>query len=116
MMFMIKNLTRKTIIAKNIKVANNFIDKTLGMMLSRNSEGLILKTRFGVHTLFMKSAIDIVILDNQNKVVAIRENLAPYGFFIWNPKFNTVIEVKQGLVKKSKTEIGDILDFQFGDF
>lgn len=108
---MVINNTKKVVISKNIVLAKSFWDKVFGMLLSRNSEGLILKTRYGIHTLFMKNKIDVVILDKNKKIVKLKKSLSPYNFFVWNPKYNTAVELRIGLLNKSGTELGDRLDF-----
>lgn len=59
----------------------------------------------------MKFPIDILILDNKNKVVAVKENMKPNSIFLWNTKYNTVIELPAGAITKSKTKIGDVIKF-----
>lgn len=105
----IKNLTKNTIISKKVLLAKSISDKIFGMIFARNSDGLILKTRFGIHTFFMKNPTDVLILDSSKKIVRIRLNLGSNKIFVWNPKFNYVIELPANSVKKSKTELGDSL-------
>lgn len=108
---MVVNNTKNVIISENIVLAKSFWDKVFGMLLKRNSEGLILKTRFGIHTFFMKNKIDVIILDKSRSVAKVKKNLSPYNFLIWNPKYDAVIELRSGLINKSGTELGDRLDF-----
>jgi hypothetical protein len=68
---------------------------------------MLLKTHFGIHTFGMKYPIDILILDQQNCVVARKENLKPNTIFLWNPRYETVLELPAGTIKKTKTEIDD---------
>lgn len=93
-----------------VKIAKSLYDKMFGMMLAGNKDGLILKTRFGIHTFFMKNPIDVLILDNQKKVRLIKK-IMPNRIFIWNPKFDTVIELPEGSIKKLNIEVGDFLNF-----
>jgi len=72
---------------------------------------MLFRTRFGIHTIGMKYAIDVLILDKKNKVVAIKKNLEPNKIFLWNPAFNTVLELPAGTINKTKTEIKDLLSF-----
>lgn len=71
---------------------------------------MIFKTRYGIHTFFMKYPIDILILDNKNRAVMLRERLLPNNIFLWNPIFSTVIELPAGTIQNSKTKKGDIID------
>lgn len=107
---MLKNLTRGTIVSEKIKFAKSFSDRTFGMLLPRNSGGLIFETRFGLHTFFMQSSIDVLVLDDKNAVRIIK-NLKPNNVFISNPKFKIIIELPFGVIEKSKTQKGDKLAF-----
>ena len=109
---MIKNVTKNTLISQNHDVANKFLDKALGLLKKESNSCLVIKTRFGIHTIGMKNPIDILILDRKNKVARLKENLSPQRIFIWNPKLDTVIEIPMGSIKKSSTTLGDLLTFE----
>ena len=79
---------------------NSWSDKSKGLLGSTKPENVYFKTRWGVHTFFMKFAIDVVILDRRNVVVNTFQNLKPWKIFLWNPKFNQVLELPQGTVTK----------------
>lgn len=105
----LKNISRKTILSEELKTAESLIDSLLGLLLKRNTS-LLFKTRFGIHTFGMHKNIDILILDADYKVVKIKKSLAPNKIFFWNPKYNFVIELSEGTIKKSKTLPGDQLE------
>jgi uncharacterized membrane protein (UPF0127 family) len=107
----IKNITNGKIISNEIKFAKGFLDTALGMLRKRNSEGIIFKTRFGIHTFMMGRPIDVLITDKNKIVRRVKESLSPNRIFFWDPQFDTVIELRQGSIKKSKTKAGDYLDF-----
>lgn len=104
----LKNTSRDTILSNELKIANSITDSFLGLLLKRN-RFLLLKTKFGIHTFGMHKNIDILILDVNYKVVKIKESLTPNRTFFWNPKYNLVIEMPEGVVRKSKTVLGDKL-------
>ncbi|MGI8420608.1 MAG: DUF192 domain-containing protein [Candidatus Levyibacteriota bacterium] len=105
----IVNQTRKTVIANHTVVPTSVLGQSLGLLKHKTPVAMILTTHFGVHTFWMKYAIDIIILDKTNHVAAIKENLKPNQIFLWNPKHKTVIELPAGTVKRTKTQIGDTL-------
>jgi uncharacterized membrane protein (UPF0127 family) len=107
----IKNINKKTILVSKYKVGQNFLDKTFGLLISSNPRSMLFKTRFGIHTFFMKESIDLIVLDKKNRVVGFKINVRPNRIFLWNPQFDTILELPSGTVKKSKTEIGDTLSF-----
>ena len=109
---MIKNVTKNTLISQNHDIANKFLDKAIGLLKQKSHPSLVIKTRFGIHTIGMKNSIDIIVLDRKNNVVGLRENLSPQRIFIWNPKFDTVLEMPSGIIKKSNTCLGDLLTFE----
>ncbi len=108
---MIKNKTNSKIVSENARVAVSFSDKIFGMILEKNSQGLIFESRFGIHTFFMKKPIDVLILDKNNRVGQIKKSLKPNRIFLWNPVFSKIIELPEGSLERSGTKKGDILDF-----
>ncbi len=103
------NQSKKTILATDLKLCNSVLDKFLGLLRKSNPRSLMFKTRLGMHTLLMKENIDILVLDKSNKVVKIGESIEPNQFFFWNPKYGLVLELPEGTIKQTKTEIGDVL-------
>lgn len=67
-----------------------------------------MKTRYGIHTFFLRESIDVIVLDHNLKVVKIG-TVKPNNLFFWNPKHSLVLELPRGTIKKTKTEIGNHL-------
>lgn len=107
----LKNISKKTILATDLKEAKGIIDSLLGLLKKSNSCCLLFKTRFGIHTFFLKQPIDVLILDNNFQVVKIKENLKPNRVFFWNPRYYFILELPGGVVKKTNTGFGDKLTF-----
>ena len=97
-------------IIDRIRIAKNLKDKIVGLLSSPQPEVLLLKTHFGIHTFGMKYAIDVIVLDNHNRVVAIKPSLPPNRIFVWNPIHQTVIEMPEGLIEKTRTKVGDRIE------
>lgn len=104
----LKNLTSGSLISSELKTADSFLDQLLGL-LQKKHKAMLFLTRFGIHTFGMKNKIDVLVLNNQNITVKIKSNLKPNRIFLWNPKFNILIELPEGALKKSKTKLGDRL-------
>lgn len=109
-MIVIRNTSKKKFLSIKIK-SFGFCDKFFGMLIKDNKNGLILKTRFGIHTFFMKEPIDVLVLDGNKRVVAIKKNLLPNRIFLWNPKYDTILELPKDSINQSETEVGDALNF-----
>ena len=107
---MIKNRTKNTIISKDFKLLKDFQSKSRGLINSNSPKTVVFYTRFGIHTFGVKYPIDVIIIDKKSNVVSIKENLQPNRVYLWNPKYNLVIELKNGAVKRSQTEINDFLE------
>lgn len=103
------NKTRKTTLTKNLKEAKSFMDSFFGLLRQSNPRSLLFKTRFGIHTFCLKVPIDVIVLDSKFRVVKLQESLKPNRLFFWNPKYNLVIELSEGTINKSKTQIKDSL-------
>ncbi|OYT31691.1 DUF192 domain-containing protein [Candidatus Woesearchaeota archaeon] len=109
---MIKNITKKTVIAETFEQAKTNWQKTKGLMF-RKAKPIVFyfnkekKTNF--HTWFVKEPIDIILLDKKSKVIATKENLKPWRFYNPKKKFKYAIEAQKGTIKKSKTEKGDTI-------
>jgi uncharacterized membrane protein (UPF0127 family) len=108
----IKNKTKNTILAKEVLQPTSFQAQSLGLLAHKKPVAMILNTRFGIHTLFMKFAIDVLILDKTNQIVALKENLKPNDIFIWNPRYNKVLELPTGTIKQTKTQLTDLIEFR----
>lgn len=107
----IKNHTRHTLIAQNCKHATTLIEISLGLHWLNNPPELLFKTRFGIHTLFLKKPIDVIVLSDKFRIMRIQQNLKPNHFFFWNPRYKWVLELPVGAIKKSHTQLGDQLNF-----
>lgn len=93
-----------------VKEMNGVIDKMRGLIGYKKAETIFFKTRFGIHTFGMRFPIDVVILDGQNIVVKTKENLRPNKIFVWSWKYDTVIELPAGEIKRQKIKEGNILN------
>lgn len=105
------NLKNGNYLSKDAKEMKSFLDLVLGLLRKSNPRSLLFKTRFGIHTFFLKEPIDVIVLDRQFRVVKLRQNLQPNRLFFWNPKFTVVIELPSNTIRRSKTTVGDRIQF-----
>ena len=88
------NIENKTI---DIKIANNFKDRFIGLMGKTNiNYGMLFPKCNAIHTFFMKENIDVIMCDNDNKVLFVYRDL---------PK-NKIILPKKGVRKVFETPSG----------
>ena len=107
---MIRNKTKNTLVVKSFSKEVG-LKKFVGLIGSKNPNAIIFNTRFGIHTFLLKFSIDVLILDKNNKVVSMRNNLKPNKIFLWNIANDIVIELPSGSIQKSKTQIGDFIEY-----
>lgn len=106
------NRTKGVVICENVIKATSRKDKSKGLIGTSGTQGLLLETRWGIHTFGMGFFIDVIILNNKNIVVKIKKNLKPSKIFLWNPRHNRVIEIPSHLMKNATVEKEDELKFQ----
>ena len=103
------NSTRKTILSRDLKKAVGFLDSALGLLNSSNPRSMLFESRLGIHTFFMKEAIDVIVMDKHFVVQQLRSSLKPFRIYFWNPVYSYVIELPGGTISKSKTLKSDTL-------
>ena len=114
---MIKNKTNKTILAKHKKILSSVFSKVKGLMFSKKviDTGYIFifskPRRIDLHMFFVFYPIDVIFLDENKKVIEIKENFKPFTFYISKSKAKYVIELPYGTIKNSKTNLEDFIEF-----
>ena len=108
------NRTRGTVVGECIRLADSGLTRMVGLLGERNlppGDGLLIVPSQGVHTLGMLFAIDIVVLDDEWKVLAIRREMRPFRMTRVFWKAAAVLELRAGTVESCGTSIGDTLEF-----
>jgi uncharacterized protein len=105
----ILNNTQKTVLAKHFSFKKGF-GKITGLLGKNEAETIVFKTRFGIHTFFLRFPIDLIVLDNEG-VVKTAKTVRPNKIVFWNIKFKIVIELPFGTLRKTKTKVGDVITF-----
>src|SRR5258705_9426165 len=99
-----RNVTRGTIIAERVEVAETSETRKRGLLGRTGLEpgtGLWLVPCEWVHMFGMKFAIDIVVLDKNNVVVGVQEGLKPgwIGRLFW--RAHSTLELPVGTIRAS---------------
>jgi uncharacterized protein len=111
---MLKNSTKKSVIAKNYKTCQSIWSKARGLMFTiKFKQPLIMVFEepqiVSLHMFFVFYPIDVLFLDNKKKVVEIKLNFRPYSFYTPNKKAKYVIELGSGMA--NNCAIGDKIEF-----
>jgi len=108
----LKNISSNSIISTNVKNANSFVDQVFGLLNKRNPRFLIFNTRFGIHTIFMKTPIDVILFDSNNYIVKIKRHLLPNRLFFYHPKNFKLIEMPKDTIDKFHIRINDKISIE----
>lgn len=92
-------------------IAESFKDKLLGLMNKKNiNYGLLIKNCKSIHTFFMLESIDVLLLDQDNRILKINRNIKPNKILIFNNKKRTnILELPNN--SSLNLKVNDIIDF-----
>ncbi len=108
----VRNVSRGTVLGDAIDRADSSAARKKGLLSRTGLEpgtGLWIVPCEGVHTFFMKFAIDVVYIDRNRKVRKAVRNLVPWRMSLCLPA-HSVIELPVGVIDASGTEPGDQLE------
>src|ERR1700761_4291995 len=110
----ISNPVRQSVLGDRIGVADTTLTRFVGLM-GRGplapGHGLIIRPSNGVHTLWMRFSIDVLLLDKQNRVLSAYRNLRPFRITAINWKASSALELPTGTIAATNTQLGDQLQF-----
>jgi len=110
---MLYNLTRGKIIARQPMLAAGFAGRLRGLMFRdffpAGCDALVLYPCRGVHTFFMRFPIDLLLVDEEWRVVTFRKALQPGSVSAFTRGAAGCVELPAGVIEKSSTSTGDQL-------
>jgi uncharacterized protein len=92
------------------KEAASLKEKMQGLIGRDKPQALMIKTHFGIHTFGLKFPIDVLVLNDKNKVTSMKKDLKPNRIFLWNPMYQKVIELPSGTIEKKQIKINMPID------
>ncbi len=112
------NATRATVVGRCIRVAETGLTRMVGLLGERElqpGDGLLIVPSQGVHTLGMRFPIDIAVLDDDWRVIAIRRDMRPFRMTRMFWKAAAVLELPSGMLESTSTFVGDTIEFDRAD-
>jgi uncharacterized membrane protein (UPF0127 family) len=112
------NRTKGTVVCERLEIATSMAEQSRGL-LGRDSlapgNGMLFEGRgvlplMWMHMFFMRFAIDIVFLDQGNRVLRINHNLKPWRVSSMVFGARKALELEAGAAAASRTEKGDQLE------
>jgi uncharacterized membrane protein (UPF0127 family) len=107
------NLTKQTWLATKVRKADNFLTRLVGLLKRTHlgpEEALWLMPSKGIHTIGMKFPIDVLFLNRNHQVLGLMSGMLPYRVSAVHLRSYSVLELPNGTIKKSQTEVGDQLE------
>ena len=104
------NKTKETFLAFRVKVADSIVSRLVGLLGRRSlkpESGVWIVPCNSIHTIGMLFTIDLVLLDKNFRVVGVRELVRPFSITAPNFRAESVLELPQHTIYRSRTEIGD---------
>lgn len=111
-MAVLKNLTKNQILAPQLDVAENFMQRLAGLIPKKeitSGEGLWIKKCQSIHTLFMSFAIDCIFVDRDLQVKGLVKDIQPWRMTKFYFSADSVFELAAGSIEKFRVEMGDQL-------
>ena len=96
------NQTRNILLAQRVVIADSLFTRLRGLMLRPSlppGEALWLRPCNSIHTLFMRFPIDVVFLEENNRVIKIIHNLQPWQISPLVRGGSSVLELAAGTLK-----------------
>jgi uncharacterized membrane protein (UPF0127 family) len=114
MVYELINITKDTVLAGELLVADCFWHRMIGLLLTKELEenrGLLLKPCNSIHTMFMRYPIDIVFLGRDFTVMKTVSNLKPWRTVACRGAFMAA-EFRPGTIAKTKTSVNDTMSLR----
>ena len=99
-------------IGSRIGLADTFLTRLVGLLGKSSLEdgaGLLIRPSSGVHTMWMRFAIDVVALDRDFRVLKTWQRLRPWRLTPVSFKTHSVLELPPGQIHNLNIEPGDQL-------
>ena len=100
------------VLAERLLVPRTFLGRGVGLMLRRQLQpgtGMWIVPCSGIHTFFMRFAIDVVFVDRRLRIVRVRLGLAPWRLVPLVLGGHSVIELPAGTLAGLRLERGEAL-------
>lgn len=99
-------------LAERLEIANTFWTRLRGLMLRRGlaaGDALWIRPCNGVHTFWMRFAIDVVFLDREMRIIKLVENMRPFRVTTPKRDARSVIELPALTIARTGLRLGDQL-------
>ena len=111
---MIYNINRRKYLARHPRWAVSWFDRLRGMIGRRFVTGefdaMVFERCGSVHSFWMSIPLDLIFLDADRRVVAVRSDFRPWRWPVACRRAVTVVELPAGVIVATRTRVGDRLN------
>ena len=113
---LIVNTTKQKVLARKFRNCESEFSKIKGLMFTKNfPHALVFDMKkekvINLHMFFVFYPIDVLWLDSNKRIVYLKKNFIPFTFTMMNKKARYIIELEKGTISRTKTSVGDIVEF-----
>jgi hypothetical protein len=109
----VRNVTRGTTVANDVRVARSFLARGRGLMFASGlpaDSGLLIDPCGSIHMFFMRFALDVLYVDREDRIVRAQRGIQPWRLGpIHTRGAKYVIELPVGTIDRSGSDVGDQL-------
>lgn len=105
-------------IAQRVQMACNFKDRCVGLIRHSSlqvQEGILLIPGSSVHTMGLKFPIDVVFLDQQLRILGLRQHMVPWRFAVAPIDTRIVLQLQAGKIAGMNLSLNDWIVASFDD-
>jgi hypothetical protein len=111
----IHNTTRDTLLGSHVRIADDPRNRLIGLLGQPSlppGSGLWIRPSNSIHTIGMKFAFDVVLIDRDCRVVGLREGIRPFRVALPCWKAESVLELPATTLARTRTRVGDQLSIE----
>lgn len=106
------SVTNQVQVASQVRIADTFWRRLIGLLDRKElfpGEALVIKPCQGVHTCFMRFPIDVIFLDDSNRIVHLISHMLPWRFSPLIREARAVVELPAGTIQQLGLRKGHVL-------
>lgn len=109
------NVTRQSVVADEVRMANHYFSRLIGLMGQPSlppKQGLWILPCSDIHSCFMRFEFDAIFVNKQYQVLHLVERMKPWRISKFVKGGHAVLELPAGAIAESGTQIGDVLELR----
>ncbi len=109
----LRNVSADTILSESVNRAATLWQRTIGFLLTpsiRADSGMWFEGCRAIHTVGMRSSIDVIFLDREQRVIALEAGVRPNRPSVSRRRGVTIVEFGPGFLDRHAIAVGDLLE------